>query len=439
MSSWVQAFQSQNTWVVLAGVVVLGLASGVVGSLMLLRKRSLMADATSHATLPGIAVAFLVQPLFGLPAKFLPGLLLGALLSGLLGMLCITVIQRSARINEDAAMGIVLSVFYGFGIFVLGMIQNMEHAAAAGLKGFIFGKTASMLISDAILIGVASVILLMIVLVFLKEFRLLCFDGDFARSQGWPVGWLDVLLMGTVVAITVIGLQAVGLILVIALLVVPPAAARFWTHRLRTTLWLAGFFGALSGAMGTLGSAVFPNAPAGAVIVLCQGCFFVFSLFFGIKRGLVFRWWAQLRFRREVEVQHILRSIFEILERQGTLDSDGRVRLEVLAKERPWGNPTLRRILIMMRIEGLVFRHPDGSWGLTREGLPEARRMVRNHRLWELFLIHYADIAPGQVDRQADRIEHVLGTRMVEELEALLPEHELKRLPPNPHAVQVRA
>lgn len=441
------AVQAYNTRVVLAGVMLLGLASGLVGCFMLLRKRSLMADATSHATLPGIALAFLIQPLFGLPSKFLPGLLLGALLTGLLGMLCIQGIQKVTRLREDAAMGIVLSVFYGFGISLLGIIQRMEGAAAAGLKGFIFGKTASMLASDAFLIGGAALCIMGMVLLCVKEFRLLCFDAEFAGSQGWPCHLLDTLLMGAVVGITVIGLQAVGLILMIALLVIPPAAARFWTHRLVPTLWIAAGIGAVGGGLGTLISAVYPDAPAGAVIVICQGVFFVLSLFFGSKSGVFRRLYQFIHLRRYVEIQHILRSFYEILERRNEVpsadptafnfDEKGLVSIEELSGVRAWGQKTSRRILWMMRWEGLVFQHPDGRWALTREGLPEAERVVRNHRLWELFLIHYADTAPAQVDRQADRIEHVLGTRLVQKLERLMHEADSAAIPESPHPTEL--
>ncbi|MEX0585729.1 MAG: iron chelate uptake ABC transporter family permease subunit, partial [Pirellulales bacterium] len=158
------------------------------------------------------------------PGKHLPGLLLGALVAGLAGMACIQGIRKIGRIQEDAAMGIVLSVFYGFGVCLLGVIQSMHEGSSAGLKSFIYGKTASMLSSDAILIAVAACGIAVLAGLLFKEFTLLCFDEDYAGSQGWPTGRLDALLMGAVVCVTVIGLQAVGLILMIALLVVPPAA-----------------------------------------------------------------------------------------------------------------------------------------------------------------------------------------------------------------------
>lgn len=432
-SLWRQ-LSTWNTTVVLTGVTLLGLASGVIGVFMLLRRRSLMADATSHATLPGICAAFLLQPALGLPARFLPGLLLGALLAGLLGMLCIQAIQKVGRIREDAAMGIVLSVFYGFGICLLGVILKMPGGSAGGLKDFIFGQTAAMLAADAVLIGGTALVITLMVAVIYKELKILCFDEGFAGSQGWPTGGLDILLMGAVVVVTVIGLQAVGLILMIALLVVPPAAARFWTDRMSRLILISGAFGAAGAWTGAFLSATLADLPAGAVIVLGQGVFFVVSLLVGRKRGVLLRMARHQLLRWRVRRQHVLRSMWERFERQGISPDSPRARVtfDDLLHARSWGPLRLRLMLAHLKWRGALYRDPAGAWGLTREGLPMAERMVRNHRLWELFLIHYADTAPAQVDRGADRIEHVLRPSLVAELEDLLRE-EHARVPASPH------
>ena len=216
-----------NTRVVVVGTMLLGLAAGIIGTFMLLRKRSLMGDAISHATLPGIGIAFIVMSQYGGSGKFLPGLLLGAFVFGLIGMGLILSIRKFTRIKEDAALGIVLSVFFGLGISILGIIQKMSTGHAAGLESFIYGKTASMLASDAKLIAVAAIVIVSFSVFLYKEFTIICFDQEYAAAQRWPVFSLDVLMMILVVFVTVIGLQAVGLILIIALLIIPPASARF--------------------------------------------------------------------------------------------------------------------------------------------------------------------------------------------------------------------
>ncbi len=223
--------QDHTTRVVVLGTMLLGVAAGVVGAFLLMRKRALLGDALAHATLPGIALAFLVTA-STTGGKSLAALLAGALISGVAGVLCILAVVHLTRIKEDAALGVVLSVFFGLGVAVLGIIQKMETGSQAGLESFIYGKTASMLARDAWLIAAAAAGVTLTCVLLFKEFTLLCFDAGYAGAQGWPIVWLDVVMMSLVAAVTVIGLQAVGLILIIALLVTPAAAARLLTVRL---------------------------------------------------------------------------------------------------------------------------------------------------------------------------------------------------------------
>ena len=276
-----------NTRLVVLSTAVLGAAAGLVGSFLLLRKRSLMGDAISHATLPGVALAFMIAAATGRPGKSLPLLLLGATVTGLLAAGCVMAIRRFSRLGDDAAMGIVLSVFFGFGAALLGLAQDMPAASAAGLHAFIYGKTASMIFSDFLLIAGVAAIVALLTLALRRELGQLCFDPDYAASQGRPVAALDAALLALATAVTVVGLQAVGLILIIAMLVIPAAAARFWTHHLNPTLLLAAAFGALGGYAGSSVSAVARGLPAGAIIVLCTAAIFLLSLLFGAQRGIV--------------------------------------------------------------------------------------------------------------------------------------------------------
>ncbi len=404
-----------NTRVVVLGVLALGMSGGFIGSFMLLRKRALMADAVSHATLPGIGIAFLVMATQGGDGKWLPGLLLGALLSGLLGMAAVLLVKRYTRVKEDAALGIVLSVFFGLGVAILGLIQKMSRGSAAGLESFIYGKTASMLASDAYLIGGVGALSFLLCCLLFKEFTLLCFDQDFATSLGLPVVALDVGLMSMVVLLTVIGLQAVGLILVIALLIIPPAAARFWTDRLQTMAILSACFGGVAGAAGAVLSALAPRWPAGAVIVLANSFLFGISFLFGTVRGLWVRMRSQQSLNRKIARQHLLRAVHEGTELQASSAVDWSYVLEA----RSWSASALRRAVRAAAREDLL-EEVNGQLILTAKGAEKAARVVRNHRLWEMYLITYADIAPSHVDRDADMVEHILEPALIAELEALL-------------------
>jgi manganese/zinc/iron transport system permease protein len=428
----VLTLRDYNTRVVVLGVSSLGLAAGLVGTFLLLRKRALLGDALSHATLPGIGLAFLVMVALGGTGRSLAGLLFGATVAGVLGVAGVLLIVHLTRIKEDAALGIVLSAFFGLGIALFGLIQNLGTGHAAGLKSFIYGKTASMLWSDAVLTMVTAGVAAAVCLVLFKEFKLLCFDAHYAAAQGWPVVWLDVVMMALVVVVTVIGLQAVGLILMIALLVVPPAAARFWTNHLPTMLAASGLLGAVSGLVGAALSALLPRLPAGAIIVVVAGVFFIVSLLCGPARGLLPRYLDHRRVTAKVARLNLLRAMYELGEVAGP--GAPPVNRAALLHHRTWSPRELSRALAAARGAGLLAPAAGTSVALTAAGAAAAWRAARNHRLWELFLIAHADIAPSQVDRVADEVEHAVDANLLAALERQLAEqYPDLAVPPSPH------
>ncbi|WP_404308619.1 metal ABC transporter permease [Neorhodopirellula lusitana] len=427
------SLQDHNTRVVIFGTAMLGFASGLVGCFTLLRRRALVGDALAHAALPGIAIAFLTATALGYDGKSLPILLAGATVSGLLGIVTILAIRRNTRIKEDAALGIVLSVFFGAGVALLGIVQQMSSGHAAGLEAFIYGKTATMTAGDAWLIAAASAGCVIVCLALLKEFKLLCFDEAFAGARGYPVLLLDAVLMGVVVVVTIVGLQAVGLVLVIALLVIPAASARFWTDRLIMMMMIASVFGMVGCLVGASASAMLPRLPSGAMIVLTAGVGFLFSLMVGTRRGWLIRWWRRRKLNESIDHQHLLRELFEMFEVDSHRVS---VPFDELLHRRSWTPKRLRRMLFQAASEGWITENVSRmEFALTENGKAEAKRLTRRHRLWELYLIHHADIAPQRVDRDADAIEHVLEPEIVAELETLL-DAELgrSRMPEDPHA-----
>lgn len=433
--------QDYNTRVVVAGVTFLGLAAGAVGTFVLLRKRALLGDAVSHATLPGIALAFLLASALGFTGKSLPLLLTGAAITGVIAVLCVLGIVHASRIKEDAALGIVLSVFFGLGVSLSVLAQKQATGHAAGLDAFIYGKTAAMIARDAYLILIGGLVVTLVCAALYKELSLLCFDHEYAGSLGLPVVLLDVILMALVVGITVIGLQAVGLILIIALLVIPPAAANFWTTHLPSMIAISTLIGGISGALGAIASGIVPGLPSGAIIVLVAGTAFLISLFLGTNRGLLARWREGARIRWSVTRQHLLRALYELNEdATENMSPDALVPIaeSALFDERSWTYATMRRALRKLANAGLVTRDEtkQDHWTLTREGERAAWRVTRVHRLWELYLIAHADIAPSHVDRDADQIEHILDADMVRELEAELAKlyPDLATLP-SPHAL----
>jgi manganese/zinc/iron transport system permease protein len=426
--------QSHNTRLVVCATMLLGAAGGLAGGFLLLRKRALFGDVLSHATLPGIALAFALGTVLWGSGKQSGLLLAGATVSGLAGVAVMMAIRKYTRLRDDVAMGFVLSVFFGTGAALLRVVQTLPDAA--GLESFIYGKTASMVAADLHLIAVVTALVILGCLLLYKEFTLLCFDEAFAATAGWPVRFIDAVLLALVTAVTVVGMQAVGLILIIAYLVIPAAAARFWTEKLGVMLVIAALFGALSGWLGASFSALLAGFPAGAIIVLAASALFLLSMFFGTARGVLPRWIEARRLKHRMDRQHLLRAAYEILDVENGASVNQPISRELLMAHRSWSPRELARLLRHARREDHVETPLDpATIRLSESGFGEAARITRNHRLWELYLIRHADIAPSHVDRDADMVEHVLGADLVRSLEAEL---EIGRgIPVNPHRIHL--
>ncbi len=275
---------------VAAGAATLGLMSGALGSFAVLRRQSLLGDAVAHAALPGIALAFLITG-----SRETWALTIGAAILGWVGALLVIAVRRTTRIKEDTALGLVLSVFFGFGLLLLTFIQKRPNSSQAGLDKFLFGQAATLLISDVWLIVALGAAAFAVIMIFWKEFKLLCFDADYGATLGLPMRLLDIALTTTLVIAIVAGLQTVGVILMSAMVVAPAAAARQWTNRLGVMVALAAAFGATAGIGGAIASSTAAGLPTGPMIVVCLSLIAAASLLFAPARGIV---WRALRERR---------------------------------------------------------------------------------------------------------------------------------------------
>ncbi len=436
-----------NTRIVLLGTILLGIGAGAVGTFMLLRRRALLGDVIGHSALPGIAVAFLCVELIAPGSeRSLPALLLGALVAGLAGVGCTIGISRFSRIKSDAALAIVLSVFFGAGIAMFTIIQKLPTGQMAGLQQFIYGQTASMTGADVRLIAGISLFVVVVLAAFFKEFRLLCFDEEFGRSNGWPTTGLDFVLMALVVSMVIIGLQSVGMLLVVAMLIIPATAARFWTERLGPLTLIAATFGGTAAWIGGVVSSLFARFSAGAVIVLVGSLLFMISMAMGTRRGLVPQLLIQLATSRRVGRHDLARTLYELLEPKLQNDTTADTTADPLCRyllrhseilpRRSWSPARLGRLIRRAVSDGLL-QTLEGGWRLTESGARNARSVARNHRLWETYLVLHADIATSHVDRDADLIEHVLDPELVEELQrTLASRYPQMDMPPSLHPLE---
>lgn len=280
------------------------MASGLVGCLAYWKKQSLMSDALSHATLPGVVIAYLL-----LQEKKFFVLMIGAAVSALIGAFSIQMVQSLSRIKEDTAMGMVLSVFFGGGIVLLTMANRNGGGNQAGLDHFIFGQAASMVGKDvSIMLFLALAVILSIILAF-KEWKLFLFDPNFAKGLNLSIRGMNMIYVLLLVVTIVIGIQAVGVILMAALLIIPPVSSIYWTCSFKQMMILSALFGGGAGVIGTTISAFGSGWPTGPFIVVTSGLMFIVSLFFGTKKGLVIEYWMYRNKRKKQEQKGFVPSV----------------------------------------------------------------------------------------------------------------------------------
>jgi manganese/zinc/iron transport system permease protein len=351
------------------GAGVLGIVSGALGAFAVLRKQSLMGDAISHAALPGVVIAFLLTR-----SKAPLALILGAAIAGLTATLWMSSIKGNTRLKEDSTLGLVLSVFFGLGLMLLTYTQRLPDARQAGLDTFLFGQAAALLEQDVIIMAVLGGIVLAILALFWKEFKLLSFDREFGASLGLKMGALDILLTSLLVIAIVIGLQAVGVVLMSALVVAPAAAARQWTDRLGVMVGVSGFFGALAGVSGAVISSTTERLSTGPMVVLCVTAIVVFSLLFAPNRGLVWNWARQKRNQRKLRLEAVLSDLYELACQHAEPDHAHSIEVLRAMNKRQGG---VQRSLEKLASQGLVRQVDSTEWALTPAGMEAAQKLMR--------------------------------------------------------------
>ena len=360
-----------NAALVAIGAGLLGFAAGSTGTFLFLRKRALVSDAVAHATLPGVALSFIVMVLLGGDGRSLIGLLVGSAITAWAGLLLIEAMVRKTRLAEDTAIGAVLGVFFGFGVVLLTVIQSMSAGRQAGLEEFLLGATAGMLFQDAVLIAIGGGLTVLASWVLRRPMTMVAFDTSYASSLGYNVKQVDLAMMGLAMAVTVIGLKLVGLVLIVALLIIPAVTARFWTERSERLFWVAGILGGVAGYVGAGLSAAIPSLPTGPIIVLLSAVLFSVSLLLAPNRGALAAW---VRHKRMQAAVH---------RRQGLL---------ALATHHPIREKYTLRLL---GSEGLV--RPDGV--ATDAGRALAAKIARDEHRWTVARrIHQDAGLTGQYD-----------------------------------------
>lgn len=414
MSSFLEffSFTDPNIRYVVFGSILLTACSAVVGSFTFLKKKALVGDAVAHAVLPGVCLSFILtgekNPLI---------LVVGAFITGWLSLVLIDVIAARSKIKEDTAIGLILSVFFGIGIFILTMIQKSGAASQTGLDQYLFGKAASLVGQDLLVFTIVAALLVTAVFLLFKEFTLIAFDKDFASTLGMPVRAMELVLTTLTVLAVVIGIQAVGVVLMAAMLITPAAAARFWTEKVTTMIWLAAVFGAVSGLTGAYISYIAPSMPTGPWIVVVVSTIAFASFFMAPRKGIIYRLYRQSRIKANINDENILKALYHLGEEEK--DFYAKRSVDDILRKRVFEKTALTRGLRRLKRQGFL-QEQDGQWTLSLEGKEKGQRVVKLHRLWELYLTEYLRIAPDHVHDDADTIEHILTPELEERLEKLL-------------------
>lgn len=407
MEDFVYFFTFQDpsiAWVVL-GITLLGVGSAYVGTFSFLDKKALLGDAISHAVLPGICLGFMVagekNPVY---------IVTGAFLSGAVATFMSSWLKRNTKLSEDTIIATILSVFFGFGIVLLTALQKSGNPEIAGLNSFIFGNAIGISEADLMLYGGLSLVIILVLTVLLKEFRLMVFDPEYGKAIGFPMKSISFLFNVLMILAVVIGIQAIGVVLMAALLITPGAAARFWTDRLNPLLILAALFSVLSGILGTYVSFVLPQMPTGPWVVVFLSLFALISFLISPKSGIIFRYFARRKYLRKTHRDHLMKALYKAKE-----NGKSGLTIEEIYQLYPYQKAATNHSISALLKSTFISKN-QSIINLTDRGISEGMRIVRLHRLWELYLNESMNIAPDHVHDSAEQLEHLITP----ELEALL-------------------
>ncbi len=397
---------------VIIGTILLAITSSIVGCFTFLRKRALVGDAVAHAVLPGICLAFLLE---GEKNMFV--LLIGAFITGWLSLIAIDFITSRSKISEDSAIGLVLSIFFGIGTLLLTYIQHRQDLSnQSGLDHFLFGNAIAINRTDLYAFGSIAILMLFTVSLFYKEFILVSFDESYAKTLGFPVKYIRLIMTTLTVLAVVIGIQAVGVILMSAMLITPAATARFWTQKMNIFILLATLFGVLSSISGAFISYITPS-PTGPWIVMILSLLAISSFLFAPRKGIISKLLKQHAFQIKILEENILKAFYQLGENENNFLIS--YSIDELLQKRPMDEIQLNKGLNSLTKEGFLTQE-NNTWTLSQQGKNKGQRVTKLHRLWEVYLTKYVQIEPDHVHEDAESIEHIITPELEKHLEELL-------------------
>ncbi|MCS6936471.1 MAG: metal ABC transporter permease [Candidatus Bipolaricaulota bacterium] len=386
----------------LLAALLVGTISSVVGCYIIVRRLALLGDAIAHAVLPGVALARLLDlPFFW-----------GAVGTGVLTALGIGWITRRSKIKEDTAIGVMFTTAFALGVLLLSTDAVRKKAQGVDLFHVLFGNVLGVSTGDLVTIAIAGALVLLTIVLLYKELLLHSFDPTMAAAIGLPTGLLHYLMMLLLSLTIVASLQTVGVVLAVAMLIIPGATAFLLTHRLVTMMLVAALLGVVASLAG-LYLSFHANLSSGAAMVLAAGVLFMGAFLLAPQHGVLARQWHLRRHRRQTQMQDLLRKIYELTERGAEIT----VALVAQALRQPLAQ-TQRGLRALVQ-HGWI-RTSNQKLEMTPAGREEAIHLIRSHRLWERYLAEKASLPLESVHAEAHRLEHVQPAEMAERLERQL-------------------
>ncbi len=356
------------------GAALLGMISGSLGTLAVVRKQSLIGDSVSHAALPGIVLAFMLT---GQKTPLI--FIIGAVIVGWLGTLIVQFIVRNSKLKFDTALASMLAIFFGFGLMLISYLQKSPTASQAGLEKFLFGQAATLMQKDIVMMLVLGFVAFFLVLLFWKVWKVMIFNPEYAESIGIPVRFFDALLTFIQVIAIVIGLQIVGVILMSAMLIAPAVAARHWSDKLGNMMLIAGMVGAVSSFIGANLSTQIEGLPTGPIITISVTLAVVFSVFFAARNGLIWKYFAQRSQKKELSMKLLLKSFYELAKEHEDFSHGHDISVITLRLPEKYNvSGSLER----GKNNGFIGMKKD-KWYLTEKGLEFAKKVENGGELYE--------------------------------------------------------
>jgi manganese/zinc/iron transport system permease protein len=402
-------------WIVVSGVLC-AVAAGLLGNFLVLRKMSMLGDAISHAILPGLAAAFLLTG----SRDSLP-MFLGATIVGVLTALFTEWIRGFGKVDEGASMGVVFTSLFALGLIMI--VQAADHVdldPGCVLYGAIELTpldTRSIMGWEvprvAVVLSVVLVVNLLFVTLFFKELKISSFDPNLSTTTGFSAALMHYLLMILVAITAVASFESVGNVLVVAMFVVPPAAAYLLADRLSAMMVWSAFLGALSALLGHLGALVVPrwfgyrSTTTAGMMAVAAGLLFLLAALFAPRHGVLVRSVRRRILAWRILAEDVIALLYRIEEQQRET-APTRANLQQILMS---GTLSTRFVLAIQRLRGLL-RTSDAGYALTDRGVQLARHIVRTHRLWERYLVSEAGLPTDRIHDMAERFEHFTDAKL---------------------------